>query len=159
MRASYGPREGIVSTDTNFSRRARGRRTAKAVAQKGHGNRQTTSADSTQIERPKNVNCLDVASTVGRGASQKRNRCAQYTIKREMVGWARPENPRQPRCRDRSTLSLRTFSNAKVTTKPWNCWRDARRLGNFLPRAPGPCVQGFGSLQGMWEPRRSIGRS
>ncbi len=41
----------------------------KAVAQKRYGKRQTTSAGSIQIERPKNVNCLDSASTMGRGAS------------------------------------------------------------------------------------------
>jgi hypothetical protein len=69
----------------------------KAVAQKRYGNRQTTS--STPIERPKNANRLCIVSTMGRGASQKRMRCAEHPVKREMARRARPrarpENPRR----------------------------------------------------------------
>src|SRR6202043_1107482 len=71
----------------------------ETVAQKRYGNRQTTSAGSTRIDPPKNANRLKSASTMGRGTSQKRNRCAEHTIKREMAGRAwlcpRPENSRR----------------------------------------------------------------
>jgi len=63
----------------------------KAVARKRYWKRQTTSAGSTR--RPKNAHRLDVVSTMEPVASQKRMHCAERSIKRQMVGRARPPCP------------------------------------------------------------------
>jgi hypothetical protein len=104
----------------------------KAVARKGHGKHQTTSAGS--IRRPKNAYRFEFASTMGRGTQEKRMLRAQHPAKREMAGRARlclrPESSRRHKRLDYHNRA-RPLMNAEIIRLKL-AWYDAFLLKIFL---------------------------
>ena len=106
--------------------------TAKPPREKGHGKRQTKRAGSTR--EPKNTYRFGFISTVGR-ASQKRMRCAECSIKWQVVGCARLR-ARSEDSRHRERLNhhncARPLMNAEIIRLKFLCWWDAFLLRLFL---------------------------